>query len=132
MRNQQVVFPVVVNFMSAVVLVLEHRTSQLCVPACVLAARWLRQSAATALLTEGETFDIDKLEREKLWKRQDQDEADYQGLERSVLAGLGLDPDTYVVQLPVALPMEEVPNGKDTRRSSSVNVDSVRISMSSR
>ena len=94
----------------------------------------LNDAAATALLSEGETFDIEKLEREKLRKRQDQEENEYQALERSVLTELGLDPDTYVVQLPVALPIEEVSasSGKDTRRSSSVNVDSVRISVSSR
>ena len=90
----------------------------------------LNDAAATALLSEGETFDIEKLEREKLRKRQDQEENEYQALERSVLTELGLDPDTYVVQLPVA--EVSASSGKDTRRSSSVNVDSVRISVSSR
>jgi hypothetical protein len=76
-------------------------------------------AAATALLSDGEQLDIDKLEREKVVKKQRRDEEEYQGLERAVLAELGLDPDKYVV----------VEDRDEGRRHSNINVDSVRLEL---
>lgn len=100
--------------------------------AAAAAAREAELAAATALLTDGETFDPEKLERDKLRKRQEAEENDYQALERAVLSELGLDPDAYVVEVPTPLVVEAIPetassSARDSRRRSSVNVDSVRL-----
>lgn len=89
------------------------RTPECDVCVCVVCA------AATALLSDGEQLDIDKLEREKVVKKQRRDEEEYQGLERAVLAELGLDPDKYVV----------VEDRDEGRRHSNINVDSVRLEL---
>lgn len=69
--------------------------------AAVAAAREAEVQAATANLGEGELLDLAKLDREKARRKLEREEADFQQLERSVMAELGLNPDTFVVPVPV-------------------------------